>query len=97
VTQVTLGAEVDVETLDGVERLRIEPGTASGTVIRLRGKGVPNLNRRGRGDLYVTVHVLTPADLSREERKLFEQLAALRGEESSRREPIHRDLRRPDR
>ena len=86
-TQVTLGADVEVETLDGVEHIRIEPGTGSGTVIRLRGKGVPNLNRRGRGDLYVTVHVVTPTELSREERKLFEQIAELRGEETSKREP----------
>jgi molecular chaperone DnaJ len=95
--QVALGAEVEVATLDGVERLRIDPGTPSGTVIRLRGKGVPNLNRRGRGDLYVTVHVVTPTDLSREERKLFEQLATIRGETSSKHEPARRELRRPDR
>ena len=95
--QVALGAEVEVATLDGVERLRIDPGTPSGTVIRLRGKGVPNLNRRGRGDLNVTVHVVTPTDLSREERKLFEQLATIRGETSSKHEPARRELRRPDR
>ena len=53
-TQVSLGADVEIETLDGVEHLQIEPGTESGAVIRLRGKGVPNINRRGRGDLYVT-------------------------------------------
>ncbi len=95
-TQVTLGADVEIETLDGVEHIRIDPGTESGTVVRLRGKGVPNLNRRGRGDLYVTVHVVTPAGISREERKLFEQLAGLRGEETSKREPGHGKLRRPD-
>jgi molecular chaperone DnaJ len=95
-TQVTLGADVEVDTLDGVEHIRIDPGTGSGTVIRLRGKGVPNLNRRGRGDLYVTVHVVTPTELSREERKLFERIAELRSEETSKREPGHGDLRRPD-
>ena len=96
VTQVTLGADVELETLDGVEHLRIEAGTESGTVIRLRGKGVPNINRRGRGDLYVTVHVRTPTDLSREERKLLERLAELRGETTSKREPARTELRRPD-
>jgi len=96
VTQVTLGADVELETLDGVEHLRIEAGTESGTVVRLRGKGVPNINRRGRGDLYVTVHVITPTDLSREERKLLERLAELRGETTSKREPAHTELRRPD-
>jgi molecular chaperone DnaJ len=96
VTQVTLGADVELETLDGVEHLRIEAGTESGSVMRLRGKGVPNINRRGRGDLYITVHVITPTDLSREERKLIEQLAELRGESTSKREPARAELRRPD-
>jgi molecular chaperone DnaJ len=96
VTQVTLGADIELETLDGIEHLRIEAGTESGTVIRLRGKGVPNINRRGRGDLYVTVHVITPTDLSREERKLLEQLAEIRGEVTSKREPARTQLRRPD-
>jgi molecular chaperone DnaJ len=95
-TQVALGADVEVETLDGVEHIRIDPGTESGTVIRLRGKGVPNLNRRGRGDLFVTVHVITPTELSREERKLFERIAELRDEQTSKREPGRGDLRRPD-
>jgi molecular chaperone DnaJ len=96
ITQVTLGADIEVETLDGAEHLRIEAGTESGTVIRLRGKGVPNINRRGRGDLYVTVHVVTPTELTREERKLIEQLAELRGEVTSKRDPARIELRRPD-
>lgn len=95
-TQVSLGADVEIETLEGVEHLRIEPGTESGTVLRLRGKGVPNVNRRGRGDLYVTVHVVTPTDLSHEERKLLEQLAKLREESTSKKEPARVELRRPD-
>ena len=74
-TQAALGADVTFETLDGSEHVRIEPGTESGQLIRLRGKGVPNLSRRGRGDLYVTVHVTVPKDLKRDERKLLEQLA----------------------
>src|SRR5207237_7943912 len=74
-TQAALGARVDVETLDGQERIHVEPGTDSGTVVRLKDKGVPNLNRRGRGDLFVTLHVLTPNELAREERALRERLA----------------------
>ena len=74
----------------------MEPGTESGTVVRLKGKGVPNVNRRGRGDLYVTLHVVTARDLSREERKLLEQLAGLRGESTSRKEPARGTLRRPE-
>ena len=80
ITQATLGTEITVAGLDGDETIRVEPGTPSGTVVRLRGKGVPNLQRRGRGDLYVTLHVVTPTDLSRQERKLLQELAELRGE-----------------
>ena len=80
-TQASLGAELDIPTLEGeTERLRIEPGTESGAVVRLRGRGVPNLGRRGRGDLFVTVVVETPASLSKEQRSLLERLAELRGE-----------------
>jgi molecular chaperone DnaJ len=95
VTLVVLGGEAQIETLEEPERIRIDPGTESGTIVRLRGKGVPNVNRRGRGDLYVTIHVVTPADLSREERGLFERFAELRGESASKREPFPGELRRP--
>jgi molecular chaperone DnaJ len=95
-TQGTLGAELEIEGLDGPERISVEPGTASGTVVRIKGGGVPNVNRRGRGDLYVTLHVVTPEHLSREERKLWERLAELRGETSSKREPAPGRLRRPE-
>ncbi|MGZ8566683.1 MAG: molecular chaperone DnaJ [Actinomycetota bacterium] len=80
VTQATLGAEVQIPSLDGPETVRIEAGTESGTVVRVKGKGVPNVNRRGRGDLFVTLHVVTPRDLSKEERQLLERLAEIRGE-----------------
>ena len=80
ITQATLGGEVEIETLDGTERVRIEPGTESGTVLRLRGKGVPHLQRRGRGDLFVTLHIVAPQKLTKEERSLLERLAELRGE-----------------
>jgi molecular chaperone DnaJ len=95
-TQAALGAELEIESMDGVERVAVEPGTESGTVVRLKGRGVPNVNRRGRGDLYVTLHVVTARELSREERKLLEQLAGLRGESTSRKEPARGNLRRPE-
>jgi molecular chaperone DnaJ len=95
-TQAALGAELDIEGPDETERIRVEPGTESGTVVRIRGKGVPNLNRRGRGDLYVTLHVVTPERLSRDERKLMEQLAQMRGEVTTKHEPGHGTLRRPE-
>lgn len=79
VTQAALGAKLEVSGLDGPEPIKIEPGTESGTVIRLKGRGVPNVQRRGRGDLFVTLHVTTPRDLGREERKLLERLEELSG------------------
>jgi molecular chaperone DnaJ len=96
ITQATLGGEIEVETLDGPERLRIEPGTESGTVLRLRGKGVPHLQRRGRGDLFVTLHIVTPRDLSKEERSLLERLAELREGTPSGNGVAPRELRRPE-
>jgi molecular chaperone DnaJ len=95
-TQAALGAEVEIETLDGPERIRLEPGTPPGTVIRIRGKGVPNLNRRGRGDLYVTIQLEVPHTLSKEERELLDRLAELRDERTSKHQPGHRELRRPE-
>ena len=95
-TQAALGADMQFEALDGTERVRIEPGTESGELLRLRGKGIPHLNRRGRGDLYVTVHVTVPKDLKRDERKLLEQLAEARGERTGKKDPAAAELRRPE-
>ena len=81
VAQAALGAKLEVPGIDGPETIRVDAGTESGTVVRLRGKGVPNVQRRGRGDLFVTLHVTTPRDLSREQRKLLERLSELRGED----------------
>jgi len=78
VTLAALGTELKYQTLDGEEILRIEPGTQTGHVIRLRNKGVPR--RRGRGDLLVEVKVLVPINLSEEEAHLLRRLAELRGE-----------------
>lgn len=93
ITQASLGGEVQVETLDGLETVRIESGTESGTILRLRGHGIPNLQRRGRGDLFVTVHIVAPTQLSKEERSLLERLAELRGERDG---PVPGELRRPE-
>src|SRR5712691_828630 len=79
-SQAALGADVEIPTLEGPERVRLEPGVASGSVLRLRGKGVPHLGRRNRGDLFVTVQVETPKPQSKEERQLLQRLAELRGE-----------------
>jgi molecular chaperone DnaJ len=82
-TMAALGADVEILTLEGAEILRLQPGTESGSVLRLRGKGVPNVERRGRGDLFVTILVETPEPRSKEERTLIERLAELRGEKVS--------------
>jgi molecular chaperone DnaJ len=83
-TQAALGADVDIPTLEGNERVHLEAGTQPGAVLRLRGRGVPNLGRRGRGDLLVTVMVETPRPKSKEERAVLERLAALREEHPSK-------------
>ena len=93
-TRAILGGEVEVETLDGSEMLKIPPGTRPGTVVRLGGRGVPNRGRRGRGDLYVELDVVVPEKLSRKERALVEQLAELR-EEPTGKGPVAGSLRRP--
>lgn len=79
--QAALGAEVIVRTLDGEERLKIPVGTQTGTVFRLKGKGVTILGGRGRGDLFVSVTVVTPTSLTREQKKLFEQLADIESDD----------------
>lgn len=79
-TQAALGAHLAVETLDGPEDLVLPPGTQHGRVFRLRGRGVPALQGRGRGDLLVRVEVEVPERLSVEEEALVRQLAELRGE-----------------
>ena len=73
--QAALGAEIMVKTLEEDEKVKVPMGTQTGTVFRLRGKGMPVLGGRGRGDLFVSVTVITPTTLTREQRKLLEQLA----------------------
>ncbi|MGQ0521459.1 MAG: molecular chaperone DnaJ [Actinomycetota bacterium] len=80
VTQAALGAHPLVQTLEGEEELAIPPGIQSGKVLRLRGRGVPDVHRRGRGDLLVHVVVDTPTPVSPAEERLLRELAAVRGE-----------------
>jgi molecular chaperone DnaJ len=72
--QAALGAEIEVPTLEEPQKLKIPEGTQSGAQFRLRHKGIPVLNGGGRGDLYVHIDVKVPTRLSREQRKLLEQL-----------------------
>jgi molecular chaperone DnaJ len=75
--QAALGAETTVQTLDGQQPLKIPAGTQTGTVFRLKGHGMPALGGRGRGDLFVSVTLVTPTTLTREQRRLLEQLAEI--------------------
>jgi molecular chaperone DnaJ len=79
-TQAALGVSFPFETLDGEEELTIPGGTQNGREFRLKGRGVPHLQGRGRGDLIVTVVVEEPTDLTKEQEELLRQLAASRGE-----------------
>ena len=74
-TTLALGGEIHVQTLDGIEKVKVPEGTQTGTTLRLRGKGMPDVSGRGKGDLFATVQVLTPKKLTREQRALLDQLA----------------------
>jgi molecular chaperone DnaJ len=77
-TTLALGGEIKVPSIKkDAETLKVPEGTATGSVFRLRGKGMPDVSGRGRGDLLVTVQAITPRKLTKEQRKLFEQLAAV--------------------
>jgi molecular chaperone DnaJ len=86
VAQATLGAQVEVPTVDGPAELSIPSGIQPGKVLRMRGKGVPHLRSSGRGDQLVLINVAIPGKLNAEQRKLFEQLAATMGTEVQPRE-----------
>lgn len=75
IAQAVLGSEITVPTLEGEEKLKIPEGTQSGSVFRLRNKGVVSLGERGRGDQFVTVNVVVPTKLTKEQRQVFESLA----------------------
>jgi len=79
VAQAALGAEVEIPTVDGAEKLRIPAGAQPGKVIRIRNKGVPHLRGNGRGDQLVLLNVEIPTRLNAEQRKLFEELATSLG------------------
>jgi len=78
--QAALGAEAEVNTVDGPVMLKVPSGTQSGKVLRLKGKGVPHLEGKGRGDHLVTVRVVTPQKLTRKEKEILKQLEEEGGE-----------------
>jgi molecular chaperone DnaJ len=80
--QAALGSTIEVPTLDGKVKMKIPMGTQSGKVFRLRGKGIPHLNGYQRGDQHVRVTVEVPEKLSKKQRELLEQFAAVAGEDT---------------
>ena len=73
--EAALGIEVEVPTLYGETKLKIPAGSQTGRIFRLKDKGIPHLHGRGQGDQLVRLLVVTPESLSKEQRKLFEELA----------------------
>ncbi|MFO7889028.1 MAG: molecular chaperone DnaJ [bacterium] len=78
ITQAVLGDEVEIPTLEGKAKLYIDPGTQSGKILRMRGKGIPHLHSSRRGDQLVRVNVWTPEKISRETKKLFKELSGVK-------------------
>ena len=74
VAQAALGTEVELLTFDGLQTVKVPEGTQAGTRVKLRGLGVPHLQGNGRGDLFVHIAVRIPTKLTREQKKMFEQL-----------------------
>ncbi|OPZ96149.1 MAG: Chaperone protein DnaJ [Bacteroidetes bacterium ADurb.Bin408] len=72
--EAALGTYIEVPTVDGKARIKIEPGTQSGKVLRLKNKGLPELNSYNRGDLLININVWTPKNLTKEEREMLEKM-----------------------
>jgi len=88
-TLAALGGEIPVPTLEGKANLKVPPGTQSGQVFKLRGKGVANVNARDRGDLFARLLVEVPTRLNPEQRQKLEEFAALCGQENT---PLHQSF-----
>lgn len=84
VTTALLGGSIEVPTVEGKAKVKVSPGTRAGSVLRLRGKGIPDVNGRGRGDILVVIDLDVPSKLGSEEKRLVEQLS---------REPSFRDVK----
>lgn len=85
--QATLGAQLEIPTIDGKVKYDLPAGTQTGTTFRLRGKGIPGLHGRGRGDQYVTVRVMVPTSLNAEQKDALRAFAKAMGEETEGESP----------
>lgn len=88
VIDAMLGATVEIPCIDGNYKIKVEPGTQSGTVVRLKGKGLPTVNGYGTGDMYVRLMVWIPKKLSKSEKEVFE---SMRGNDSFTPSPSKED------
>ena len=79
--QAVMGAELEIPTIDGKVKYNLPAGTQTGTTFRLRGKGIPELRGRGRGDQYVTVRVQVPTSLNGEQKEALRAFAEAMGED----------------
>jgi molecular chaperone DnaJ len=75
IPEAALGGSFEVPTIDGKAKIKIDPGTQAGKILRLRGKGLPTVNNYGRGDQLIDINVWTPQKLSNEEKEILEKLA----------------------
>ena len=82
ITQAALGAEIEVPSIDGHVTLRIPPGTQTGTVFRVRERGIPHLNGRGKGDQLIRILVEVPQRLNDRQKELLKELAKSFGEDA---------------
>ena len=80
--QAVLGAELEIPTIDGKVKYDLPEGTQSGSTFRLKGKGIPSINGRGRGDQYVTVYIETPRNLTKEQKEALRKFAETMGDEN---------------
>ena len=96
--QAALGAEISVPSLEGELPLTIAPGTQTGTRMRMRGRGMPNVRGSSRGDHHVTVHVAVPSKLNKKQREMLEEYAKAGGDDIDDRSFFERvkDAFRPD-
>jgi molecular chaperone DnaJ len=69
-----LGESIEIPTVTGKVKIKVDPGTQSGKVLRLKGKGLPQVQRYGTGDMFVHINVWTPQKISKEEREILEKL-----------------------
>jgi molecular chaperone DnaJ len=81
ITQAALGFEAEIPTLNGKARMKIPPGTQTGSIFRMKGKGMPRLHGMGNGDMHIRIKVKTPTALTARQRQLLEELAAEFGEQ----------------